>query len=218
MQSDSSATNVTGSAGPAVGMSSAPPWLPRLVPHMPDDAPLVLRPRASRLVAFFGALLLGVPAVVLLVFVGWMMYLAGPAHRADVLSGMWFTLVVWAFTGGIPLMLFVAFGMGNGPHLAAAPHGIWVQSRKWRTRSVFLPWEAVDRISVRRHRRVFWRLVCVDAGVPPADSELRVRLDMRRQRIVFGKRFNASPFFCGRRPQDVLAELSRLSGGRVRIG
>lgn len=207
-------------AGQLAGSDGTPPQRPHLVERMPDDAPLVLRPRVSRLLAFFGALDVGIPAVALLIFLVWVAATTPSDVRSEqLLSIARFVGAIVLIGGGFQLFVVVVLGMGNGPHLAAAPHGLWVQSRKRRRpRCAFLPWDAVDRIFVRRNRRVSWRLVCVRTVVPPPDDHLRVQLDARTQRMLFGQTFNASPFFCGRRADDVLAELSQLSGGRVQIG
>jgi hypothetical protein len=117
-----------------------------------------------------------------------------------------------AIVGGATLALTVAFAMSNGPHLAAAPHGIWVRDWKWRTRRAFLPWTAVDHADVARP--FLWRVVFVSAPVEIAAGDVHVLVDARER----GMLFTASPFFCGRRADAVLAELVSLSGGRVGSG
>jgi hypothetical protein len=185
---------------------------------VPDGAPLVLRLRVSRLLAFFGTLYVGIPALVLAIFLAWIASTIPPDRRVVLSTVTVYGVVLVFVLGGFQLFLLIALATGRGPHGAADHHGVWVQSRRRRTRSAFLPWEAVDRVLVRRNRRVFWRLVGVRTVVPPPDHHLRRGLDARTQRMLFGVMFTVSPFLCGRRTDDVLAELSELSGGRVQIG
>jgi hypothetical protein len=202
--------------GPRAGTEDGPPHRPHLVRHIPGDAPLGLSLRASRLFAFAGGMNLGIPTLALVVMLIWLVsnmpdpWPMLPAARAGIVTVL--------FCGGFNTLIWMLVSSGKGPQLAADHHGVWVQARKWRIRSAFLPWEAVDRIFVRRNRRVFWLLVCVRTVVPPPDHHLRAGLDARTQRGLFGTTFNASPFLCGRRADDVLAELSQLSGGSVQIG
>jgi hypothetical protein len=173
----------------------------------------------SRLLAFFGTCYVGIPAVVLAIFLGWVASTVPPDRSSQVLPPIITYGVVLVFVlGGLQLFVVIAAATGEGPQLAADRDGVWVQARRWRTRSAFLTWDGVDRIFVRRNRRVFWQLVCVRTVVPPPDHHLRAGLDARTQRMLFGTTFNASPFLCGRRAADVLAELSQLSGGSVQIG
>jgi hypothetical protein len=219
MHPDQPAVSGQGASPAAVAGPDAPLHSPGVTQRMPDDAPLVLRLRVSRLLAFFGTCYLGVPALVLAIFLGWVASNVPPDRSSRVLPPIIIYGVVLVFLlGGLQLFVVITAAMGKGPQLAADQHGVWVQSRRWRTRSAFLPWDAVDRIFVRRNRRVFWLLVCVRTVVPPPDHGLRAGLDARTQRMLFGTTFNASPFLCGRRAGDVVADLSRLADGRVRIG
>lgn len=206
MQRDPSAT-----AGSGSDVSTTRSRTPRLVRAMPRDVPLVLRPRVLRLAAVFGALYLGIPSLILLISPLWEA-ISGSAGWADVLLIAGFALRAVALTGGATLLVTLAFAVGNGPHLAAAPGGIWVRDWKWRTRRVFLPWEVVEQIGVGRP--LLWRVVFVSAPVRIAGDEVAMLVDTEQQPMVF----TASPFFCARRPQDLLAELSGLSGGRAPIG
>lgn len=220
MHPDQRAASGQGGASPAaVTGSDAPPHGPRVVQRMPDDAPLVLHLRVSRLLAFFGSLYLGIPAVVLAIFLGWVASTIPSDRSSAVLPPIiTYGVVLVLLLGGFQLFVMIVAATGKGPHFAADRHGLWVQARRGRTRSVFLPWDAVDRIFVRRNRGVFWQLVCVRSVVPPPDDDLRAGLDARTQRRLFGATFTASPFLCGRRADDVVAEVSHLADGRVQIG
>jgi hypothetical protein len=219
MHPDQPAVSHQGAPAAAVAGSDAPPHRPRVAKRIPDDGPLVLRLRVSRMLAFFGTCYVGIPAVVLAIFLWWVASNVPPDRSSAVLQplipyGVALVLVL----GGFQLFAVIVAATGKGPQLAADHHGVWVQSRRWRVNAAFLPWDAVERTFVRRNRRVFWLLVCVRTVVPPPDDDLRAGLDARIQRMLFGTTFNASPFLCGRRADDVVAELSRLADGRARIG
>ncbi|GAA1034877.1 hypothetical protein GCM10009557_40860 [Virgisporangium ochraceum] len=203
---------------PQYGWTVPPGYpLPELVDRIPDDQPLVLRHRASRFLAVFGSLYVGLPLSLFLCMytafftmldqdlddIGWLGFMPG----AIVVAGGLFQL-------GIMLVA----GLSGGPVLAANTDGVWVRARKWPARSVFLPWPAVAHVYARRW---LWdRPVCVLAHDTRAGADAGVwaRIDMGAQKAMFGSRLTASTFYCGRRADDVLAELHRLSGGRVRIG
>ena len=190
--------------------------LPELVKRIPDDQPLVLRHRAARFVAVFGSLYLGIPLV-----------LVAGALTLLLMDGVDFGNIGWLgllpfaimIAGGfVQLGIVLGFGLPGGPVFAANDRGVWVRAGKWPARSIFLPWPAVARIYTRRW---LWdRAICVlpHDGRAGTNAGVRARLDMGVQRAVFGSRLTASAFYCGRRADDVLAELYRLSAGRVPIG
>jgi hypothetical protein len=198
--------------GPAAPLAGAHP-----VRRIPDGEPLVLRPRLSRFILVFGAIYIGIPLVLFLVLGGVLIATSG-SHWSEIMPILGIAAAVAILLGALQLLMMAAFGMSGGPYLAAGPAGIWVRARKWPAKSVFLPWPAVARVYPRRW--LFDRAICVQAADPRAgtDAGALARLDMGLQRMLFGARLTASTFYCGRRADEVLAELHRLSGGRVPIG
>jgi hypothetical protein len=191
--------------------------LPELVDRIPTDQPLVLRPRIGRFLTVFTTIYFGIPlAVYLAAFVALLAALGGDLF--EVLPVLAFPGAIVVVGGLVQLGIVLGFGMSGGPVLAANTEGLWIRARKWPAKSVFLPWPAVARIYPRRW---LWdRAVCVLPHDPRAGSDAGTwaRLDMGMQKVLFGSRLTASAFYCGRRSDDVLAELHRLSGGRVPIG
>lgn len=206
-------------AGSVAGPEGNLPHRPHRVQRIPGDAPLVVRVRVGRSLAFAGGIHIGLPALALVVMLAWLVSnMLDPWSMLPSAAKGGFVTVL--FVGGFNAFIWIVISLSHGPQLAADLHGVWVQARRWRTRSAFVPWEAVDRIYVRRNRRMcgLAQLVCVRTVVPHADHHLRAGLDARTQRMLFGATFNASLFLSGWRVDDVLAKLSQLSGQRLRIG
>jgi hypothetical protein len=191
--------------------------LPELIRRIPDDQPLVLRHRARRFVAVFGSLYVGVPLVLILAAVVFLLTAGGVEFGHIGLIGL-IPFAIMLVGGLAQLGIVLGFSLPGGPALAANDEGVWVRARKWPARSVFLPWPAVARVYTRRW---FWdRAICVlpHDGRAGSNAGAWARVDMAVQKALFGSRLTASTFYCGRRADDVLAELHRLSGGRVYIG
>jgi hypothetical protein len=188
-----------------------------LAHRIPDGEPLVLRPRLSRFVLVFGTIYLGVPAALFGVATVALLVMTGD-HWRDVVPIVGIAAGALIFLGALQLLMMASIGMSGGPYLGAGPAGIWIRARKWPAKAVFLPWPAVDRVYTRRW--LFDRMICVQAADPRAGAGAGAlaRVDMGMQRLLFGARLTASTFYCGRRVDDVLAELRRLSAGQVPIG
>lgn len=191
--------------------------LPEPVDRIPDDQPLVLRPRAGRFVAVFGSLYVGVPLVLIVGLLTLAIVTIGmDVGDIGLLGLLPFAIIILG--GLVQLGIVLAFGLSGGPVLAANTDGLWIRARKWPAKSIFLPWPAVAGVYPRRW---FWdRAICVLAHDTRAGSNAGAwaRVDMGVQKALFGSRLTASTFYCGRRADDVLAELYRLSRGRVPIG
>jgi hypothetical protein len=188
---------------------------PHVVARIPGNAPLVLRPHRGRFLAFYGTLYLGVPlaiqGILLIASLIWL----GPRSVGDLAGGFAIVGGIMIAGGLFQLGLVAAFMMTGGPYLAASADGLWIRARKWPVRAMFLPWGAIQQVYARR-----WMLekaVCVVTHDPHTGERagLGARLDMRTQRLFFGARLTAPTFFCGRNADEVLADLHRLSGGRV---
>jgi hypothetical protein len=195
-----------------------PPPVAQPAAHIPEDTPLVLRPRLSRFLGVYGLLYLGFPILIGLCFLGILLFWLPPAERDEIPSILLFASTVPLIGGALQLAMMVGLGMSGGPYLAASADGVWVRARKWPARSVFLPWAAVARIY---RRRWMWdQVVCVQAHDRRAGHEAgaMARLDTRVQRTLFGAGLTASTFFCGRNADEVFHELRMLSAGRVPIG
>jgi hypothetical protein len=207
------------SGGPPYGPSGpSAPLLAYPVNRIPDDEPLVLRPRVGRFLLVISPLYLGLPVAVALVLVGLMATLTS-ISLWDALTFAGLGLAVAVVIGVVQCGVMVAVGMSGGPWLAAGPAGIWIRARRRSVRAVFLPWPVVARIY--RRRSLFEEMVFVQAINPQpgvVDPATFARIDIGVQRALFRAGLSASPFYCGRRVDEVLAELHRISGGRVRIG
>lgn len=191
--------------------------VPVLVDRIPEDQPLVLRPRLSRFVAVFGTAYIGIPVVL---YGGVTLFLLATDGLVS-----WDTAAILLLPGAmsvvfglLQLALMAFFGMSGGPYLAAGPAGVWVRARKWPVKAVYLPWPLVARVYPRRW---LWdRMICVLAHDTRAGANAGAwaRVDMGVQRALFGSRLTASTYYCGRRADDVLTHLYHLSAGRVPIG
>lgn len=191
--------------------------LPEPVDRIPADQPLVLRHRASRFLAVYAGIYLGIPLAIFLgLFLLLLAVLGGDI--GEILPILAVPGAIIVVIGLLQLGTILGFGMAGGPVLAAGPDGLWIRARKWPAKSVFLPWPAIARIYPRRW---LWdRAICVLPHDPRVGSNAGAwaRLDMGLQKTLFGSRLTASTFYSGRRADDVLAELHRLSAGSVPIG
>src|SRR5689334_16225013 len=164
--------------------------LPALVDRIPDDQPLVLRHRASRFLAVYGPLSVGVPLALVLAGAVFLMSQDGFEFRHIGWGGLVPSAII--IMGGLAQVgIALGFNLPGGPVLAAGHQGVWIRARKWRGRSVFLPWPAVAHIYTRRW---FWdRAVCVQPydGRAGADAGTWARVDMGVQRALFGSPLTA---------------------------
>ncbi|WFE26601.1 hypothetical protein O7623_25370 [Solwaraspora sp. WMMD791] len=176
----------------------------QLTDRLSGDAPFLVRIDGSRFLATAGAL----------AGVGWL--LAG-----GLLGGVGYLVAREAQVGrvftaalvGVPVLLLGAVlaatvalwhgrFTGRGPVLAADRTGVWVANGSFRVNPVWLPWDAVSAVLVRRT----WceDLICIDAQTPhPA--------------VPPGARLMVPTMLLDRRSADIVAVLSALAGGRAPV-
>ncbi|MDG4768054.1 hypothetical protein O7632_28770 [Solwaraspora sp. WMMD406] len=167
------------------------PVVQELTNQSPVDAPFLVRVDGRRFLAWSG----GVAAL------GWLLSagaLAGVAYLVAVeLAANGFLTAVLA--GGPALLIGAALAVavamwhgrftGRGPVLAADRTGVWVANGSFRANPVWLPWDAVSAVYVRRT----WveDLIFIDARTPhpavPPGARLMVPtllVDQSSERIV----------------------------------
>jgi hypothetical protein len=189
-----------------------PPFTPpAIVPRIPEDQPLVLRPDRGRIIRVFGLIYIVVPLAFMVVAGAALAVAFGEAVILAIFAGM--GALFFGVFGALQLALMLGLLSSGGPYLAAGPDGVWIRARKWPAKSVFLPWPLVGDVYVRRW---LWdRVVCVR----PIDRRtiegigLMGGIDMGVQSALFGARFTASAFYCGHDAHQVVAELGRFRQG-----
>jgi len=142
-----------------------------------------------------------------------------------------YTLISTDSSNQLPIMLWPALissgmtfflwyvAVSGGPHLAVNPYGIWIRARKRPVKAVFLPWETIGRIYVRR-AGLADRALCVEPRDPRAASGLGAfaAFDQKMQQWLTGAKLTASVKFADRPEQEIIGAVSHFSAGRVWIG
>ncbi|MFV2017525.1 hypothetical protein [Micromonospora sp. LOL_023] len=170
----------------------------------PEIVPYLVRVQGHRFLAVAG----GVAAA------GWLLtggLLAGVGYLVarELDAGRWLTLALVGLPalglGGL-LTAVVALWhgrfIGRGPVLAADRTGVWVANGSFRANPVWLPWEAVSGVLVRRS----WLedLIFIDAQTPhPA--------------VPPGARLMVPTMLLDRRSGDIVTALSALAAGRAPV-
>ncbi|MEU2611624.1 hypothetical protein ABZ570_08585 [Micromonospora sp. NPDC007271] len=200
-----------GGVGPA---QLPPPWQPPATPttkRIPEDQPFVARPSLRKRALPFGLLIL---------FIGLLMAcpigMAASAGEGD--AGLLFVIPV--------IMLFVALPVGlqfwlitsGGPVLAVGPAGLWIKTRPTRGQAIWLPWEAIDRIYLRRW--ALEKMLCVKPRDPRAGTGLGAftALDSGLQQAFFGTGFTATVNFADRSEEEIMRAVVGYAAGRCRVG
>jgi hypothetical protein len=163
-------------------------------PRIPDTLPLVVRP-TKRGYAIYLGILTGIAFVMIAACVG------APILRYGTASGSYpvaSVVVLVLATVLVGLVYWRSFRRwtGRGPRLAASEDGVWLRRHDNAPVAVQLPWSSVTRI-----RQIRW-------------------LGFRALRVftAAGKPATVSITFTDADLDRLLAELRRLSGGRVQIG
>jgi hypothetical protein len=178
--------------------ATPPPVTPvyAITEKVPSYLPLVLRNRASRVLLLSGAVTVGVMVL-------------GTAVVYGVAHVVWAerppSLAVILLCGLVPLVqvpIFLLLYTSGGPTLAAGPNGIWVRISSRPVRSMWLPWEAIERVRVRP-RFLDRQVVIVKKGTTPSAG--------------FGTGFLVSLWLAGRGAEEMLRELRRYSSGRCAV-
>jgi hypothetical protein len=179
-----------------------------VVPRIPEDQPFIVRPSVRKRVIFFGGFLL-----VLLVVLGCVLGLGAIGSPNAVGLLVLFFVIAAAFAGlfGLQIWLFAT----GGPVLAVGPAGLWIKTRPSRGQAIWLPWEAVGRIS--RRRWSFEKMLCVAPRDPRAGQQLGAftAFDSMVTQAAFGTGFTATLNFADRSEQEILQAVAYFAAGRV---
>jgi hypothetical protein len=192
---------------PPAGWHAPPPPPPPVVRRIPEDQPFIARHSAGKRGVLFGG-----AALVVAVLVSCAPLLAGETLIGLVGAGA--VAVLTAVLLGLHLYLLAS----GGPALAIGPAGLWIKTRPTRGQAIWLPWEAIERIYVRRW--VFDKMLCVKPRDPRAGTHLGTftALDSGMQQLVFGTGLTAPLNFADRPETEIMGAVAHFSAGRVRIG
>jgi len=164
------------------------------VTRIPETEPFVLRPNQGVVAGIWGGLFvfdLALWTVLYLVLVS-----EDNQFRASLLAPAVITCLV-------PLFIWYMTASG-GPHLAAGGQGLWVRTRPWPIKAVFLPWEAVASIQATRGGKALEVRSHHPAGATGEGA---------------GKPLAVIPVRGSNRSiQETLAALAHLAAGRTWIG
>lgn len=204
-------------AGPDISARSAPPrpWGGEspyvVVSRIPETEPYVVGIDKAKMSAVWGS----VVAFTVLLWIGLISYASASIETLNPLSIMGLPALI--SIGANCFIWYVA--VSGGPQLALNPHGLWIRARKWPVKALFLPWESVGRIYVRR-AGLGDRALCVlpvDARVGSGLGAY-TRYDQALQRLMTGAKLTASVRFADRPEVEILGALSHFAAGRVRLG
>ena len=192
-------------------MVSTPP-LP-LTERIPTDLPLVVHHNVRRRLLVYG-----------LAYFAWCLVLLGLAALLALLAadrGVIAVVVVGAClipVAGFLLGVYLWALASRGPVLAAGPAGMWIKCRSLPVRAVWLPWEAIERVS-RSRWWAFERMI----KVWPRDPDIRRQLgptstfDATIGWWYFGPPLSAMLSFTDRSESAVLAAIAQYSAGQFPI-
>ena len=197
--------------------SSAPPaaaWQPSIVsPYLvvgriPETEPYVVGIDKTKLSAIWGS----VVAFTVLLWIGLISYTFATTETLNPLSIM--ALPAVSSIGANCFIWYVA--VSGGPQLAVNQHGLWIRARKWPVKALFLPWESIGRIYVRR-AGLGDRGLCVVPVDPRVGSGLGAfaNFDQALQRALTGAKLTASVRFADRPEPEIMGAITHFAAGRV---
>ena len=174
--------------------------------RIPDTLAYVVRPSPAR--AIGAGLGFGFAWSVLMSVAWWFRLDAPDAALATAL-----TLVFGVVLFGGFMALFMTIG---GPLMACDEHGVWLRSRKFPVRALWLPWEAVRGMRLKR-----WggdRALCVE----PFDSHAGrggalTALEHAQSRLMVGTRLTMSTLIADRPTPELIAAIAHYSRGRIHV-
>ena len=179
-----------------------------VVPRIPEDQPFVVRPSVRKRVLVFGGFAAG-----LVLFLGCVLGLGAiGSENAVGLMVLWAVLAV-VFIGLFGLQIWLL--ATGGPVLAVGPAGLWIKTRPSRGQAIWLPWEAVGRIS--RRRWSMEKMLCVAPRDPRAEQKLGAftAFDAMVTQAAFGTGFTATLNFADKSEQEILQAVAHFAAGRV---
>lgn len=182
-----------------------------VVGRIPEIEPYVVGINKARISAIWGSLV----AFTVLLWFGLISYTAATTETLNPLSIM---LLPALISIGANCFIWYA-ALSGGPQLAANPYGLWIRARKWPVKALFLPWEAIGRIYVRR-AGLGDRALCVQLKDPRVGSGLGVfaGYDQALQRAFTGAKLTASLRFADRPEPEILSAVAHFAAGRVWLG
>ena len=181
-----------------------------VLPRIPEDQPFIVRPSVRKRVVLFGSLLLG-----LLTILGCVLGLGAIGSENAVGLLVVFIVIAVTFVGLLGLQAWLL--ASGGPVLAVGPAGLWIRTRPSRGQAIWLPWEAVGRIS--RRRWSMEKMLCVAPRDPRAEQQLGAytAVDSMITQAAFGTGFTATLNFADKSEQEILQAVAHFAAGRVQL-
>ncbi|MFF4890031.1 hypothetical protein [Micromonospora chersina] len=190
-----------------VGPAQPPPTTKRI----PEDLPFVVRPSLGK-----RALTLGLVTLVVGLVIACPIGLAASSEGGG--AGLLFIIPVVLLFFAVPVGLQLWLVSSGGPVLALGPAGLWIKTRPTRGQAIWLPWEAIDRIYLRRW--ALEKMLCVKPRDPRAGSGLGAftALDSGMQQAFFGTGFTATVNHADRGEDEIMRAVVGYAAGRCRVG
>lgn len=186
----------------------------QIAKRIPGDLPFVVRPSKGRTALVQGgAMAVGLLPLLCCVGLG-LSANTGIADSPAIVLAFLLPLAVF-----LPMFLLIwLMAVLGGPTLAADQHGLWIRARKMPVKAIWLPWEAIARIYVRRW--MLDRAVCVQPHDPGAGAGTGIwaAMDQGMGQALLGAKFNASATLGDKREAEIMNALAHFSRGRTYIG
>ncbi|MFG3599004.1 hypothetical protein [Micromonospora chersina] len=198
-------------APPAYPFGVGPAQRPPTTKRIPADLPFVVRPSLGKRALTLGLVTL-VAGLVLACPIG----LAASSEGGG--AGLLFIIPVVLLFFTVPVGLQLWLVSSGGPVLALGPAGLWIKTRPTRGQAIWLPWEAIDRIYVRRW--ALEKMLCVKPRDPRAGSGLGAftAFDSGMQQAFFGTGFTATVNHADRSEDEIMRAVVGYAAGRCRVG
>ncbi|WP_192580052.1 hypothetical protein [Micromonospora sp. AMSO31t] len=179
--------------------------------RIPEDLPFVVRPSLRK-----RALSLGLVTLVIGLVMTCPIGLAASSEGGG--AGLLFIIPVVMLVFAVPVGLQLWLVSSGGPVLALGPAGLWIKTRPTRGQAIWLPWELVERIYLRR-----WgleKMLCVKPRDPRVGSGLGAftALDSGMQQAFFGTGFTATVNHADRSEDEIMRAVVGYAAGRCRVG
>jgi len=197
---------------PYAGPSPAPFASPYLVvDRIPEIEPYVVNINKAKAGAIWGTFV----AFIVLLWIGLIISAFAATEELNPLSIM---LLPALISIGVNCFIWYTVVSG-GPQLAMNPYGMWIRVRKWPVKALFLPWDSIERIYVRRVGLVD-RALCVQPRDPRAGSGLGTFANWEQslQQAFTGAQLTASVRFADRPEPEIMGAVSHFAAGRVWLG
>ncbi|MGV9806290.1 hypothetical protein [Micromonospora chersina] len=198
-------------APPAYPFGVGPAQPPPTTKRIPEDLPFVVRPSLGK-----RALTLGLVTLVVGLVIACPIGLAASSEGGGV--GLLFIIPVVLLFFAVPVGLQLWLVSSGGPVLALGPAGLWIKTRPTRGQAIWLPWEAIDRIYLRRW--ALEKMLCVKPRDPRVGSGLGAftALDSGMQQAFFGTGFTATVNHADRGEDEIMRAVVGYAAGRCRVG